>query len=162
MAQISLEAWMKLLDQYLQEAELAVLNGDASDRQKIRKKMHLFIRSTPHRYEFLDDIVRQAIIDLNDASLTLSTENIRKAAIELSKQRNIIAVVVMEASQNPSETKMEDLAEKINQTAEVLEKLKEVNEILKEDSEFSEKIAEIIEKLKDLNLVDDISKKINV
>jgi hypothetical protein len=151
MPQILLEAWITLLDQYLQQAETAVRSGNANSRQVIRKKFHGFIKSTPHRYEFLDDIARNALQDLNDANLALATENIERAVLDLQKQRAIILVAIEEAQQSSKDIKLEHLIERIDQTSEALENLKVINEILKDDdTTFTDKVKEIQQKLKEI------------
>lgn len=152
MAQIiPLEAWIKLLSKFLTDAENSVESGTATDRDAIRTKLIGFIKSTPPQYEFLDDIARDALKNLNNASLDMATNNIRHAANELEKQRLIISLATREAQASASEIKLEQLTKNIEQATAALENLKEINTILNDDdTAFDEKVKDVQKKLKDL------------
>lgn len=148
---IPLEAWIKLLEKYLLQAEKSVESGSAEDRQTVRAKILAFIKSTPPQYEFLDDIARNAIHNLNNASLEIASNGVKNAANELEKQRLIISIATNEAQKDATEIKLAQLTEKIDQTTKALENLKDVNAILNDDDKiFSQKIKDIQSKLKDL------------
>jgi hypothetical protein len=148
---IPLEAWIALLDKFLAEAEISVTVGNAENRETVRTKLLGFIKSTPPQYEFLDEIARDGLKNLNDASLEIATTNIRMAANNLEKQRIIVSIATTEAQKGASAIKLEQLAANIETATKALENLKDMNAILNDDDTgFTEKIKEIQEKLKQL------------
>jgi hypothetical protein len=148
---IPLEAWIQLLNKFLTDAEKSVQSGTASDRDTVRTKLFGFIKSTPPQYEFLDDIARDALKNLNNASLDMAANNIRNVANELEKQRLIIGLATKEAQASASEIKLEQLAKNIEQATAALENLKEINAILNDDDKaFDDKVKDVQAKLKEL------------
>ena len=150
MSQIPLETWIELLDKYLTDAAQAIRNNDTEGRKAVRAKFHAFIRSTPQKYEFLDDIVRDALQDLNEFELDFAVENIKKTARELEKQRAIIALATEEAHEGTKKIQLGHLIEKLGHAREAIEKLECATEILNsEDKDFIEKVKALKDKIDD-------------
>lgn len=148
MTQLPLETWIALLNTYLTDAEQAIRNNDAEARKTVRAKLHAYIRSTPLKYEFLDDIVRDALHDLNEFDLNLAASNIKKAAGELEKQRAIITLAAKEANAGAKKIQLEHLVEKLDQAKEIIEKMEGATEILNdEDKNFMEKVKALKDKI---------------
>ncbi len=150
MPQIPLEIWIQLLNKYLIAAEQAIENDDVEARKELRGKLHAFIRRTPQKYEFLDDIVRDVLQDINEFDLNLATRNIKKATRELEKQRAIIALATKEANEGAKKIQLEHLVEKLDQTKDIIEKMEGTVDILSdEDTSFMEKVKDLKTKIDD-------------
>ncbi|MCB0374470.1 MAG: hypothetical protein KDD04_00970, partial [Sinomicrobium sp.] len=145
-----LETWIELLNKYLTDAEQAIINNDAEARKTVREKFHAFIRSTPQKYEFLDDIVRDALQDLNAFDLNLAAGNIKKAAAELRRQRAIIALATKEANEGAKNIQLEHLVEKLDHARDIIEKIEGTAGIMNDDEkDFMEKVKALKNKIDD-------------
>lgn len=150
MDQIPLENWVELLNKYLLEAEQAIENNNAEKRKEIRAKFHAFIRKTPQKYEFLDDIVRDALQHLNEFDLNTAIRNIKKTTAALEQQRAIIAIATKEANKGAKEIQLEHLAEKLEDTKNIIEKIQGASQMLADkDIGFMEKIEDLKNKIND-------------
>lgn len=150
MSQTPLETWIELLNNYLTGAEQAIENNNFEKRKEIRAKFHAFIRETPQKYEFLDDIVRDALHDLNEFDLNVAVKNIKKTKAALEKQRVIIAIATKEAHKGAKKIQIEHLAEKLDHAKNIIEKLQGTSDTLAdEDAGFMEKIEALKSKIND-------------
>lgn len=153
MGQYSLENWVNLLYEYITKADLTIENNDVNAREKIRNNLLHFISDTPQKYEFLDDIARKVIKELNDYDLNLAIGDISNITENLKKQRAIINLATDKAKEFSQEIQLEKLINIIDDTADKLDSIKETSEILSnKEKSFEDKISTL------KNLIEDFKK----
>lgn len=144
----TIKEWTDLLSKFIEETKKAIEEDDFDKRKSARDHLISFIKQSPQKVEYLDDIARQALNDLSEFEVEKALADIAKTAEDLKKAANMIDHITDEANKSASKIKIETILEKIQQVKNAMELLEELEEDLTdEDKELIEKIKALKETL---------------
>lgn len=144
----TIKEWTDLLSKFIEEAKKAVEEDNFNKRKNARDHLIGFIKQSPQKVEYLDDIARQALNNLSEFEVDKALADIAKTAEELKKTATMIDQITDEANKSASRIKLETILEKIQQAKNAMELLDEIEEDLTDgDRELIEKIKSLRETL---------------
>jgi len=137
----TIQEWTDLLKGFIADATKAIKNEDLDARIDARDKLILFIKKSPQKVEYLDEIARQALNDMSEFEMEKALARISKTADTLNKANKLIKNITEEANKSASKIKLENIIEKINQVKDAMELIKELGDDLSDtDKDLLEKI----------------------
>jgi len=140
----TIQEWTDLLSKFIEEAKQAIEEDNFEKRKRAKGLLMRFIKQSPQKVEYLDDIARQALNSLSEFEIEKALADIAKTAEDLKKATMMINQITEEANKSASRIKLDIILEKIQQARNSIEILEE----LKDDLTDSDK--ELIEKIKAL------------
>lgn len=144
----TIKEWTDLLSVFIEESKKAIEEDDFDKRKNARDHLIGFIKQSPQKVEYLDDIARQALNDLSEFEVEKALEDIAKTAEDLKKAARMIDHITDEANKSASKIKIETILEKIQQAKNAMELLEDLKDDLTDaDKELIEKIKALKETL---------------
>jgi hypothetical protein len=140
----TIKEWTDLLSKFIEEAKQAIVEDNFEKRKRAKDLLMRFIKQSPQKVEYLDDIARQALNSLSEFEIEKALADIAKTVDDLKKATAMINQITEEANKSASRIKLDIILEKIQQARNSIEILEE----LKDDLTDSDK--ELIEKIKAL------------
>ncbi len=137
----TIQEWTDLLKGFIADATKAIKNEDFEARIDARDELILFIKKSPQKVEYLDEIARQALNDMSEFEMEKALASISKTADTLTKANKLIKNITEEANKSASKIKLENIIEKIKQVKDAMELIKELGDDLSDtDKDLLEKI----------------------
>lgn len=137
----TIQEWTDLLGGYIGAATKAIKDDDFDARVDARDQLILFIKKSPQKVEYLDDIARQALSDLSEFDLQKALADISKTAETLSRASKLIKKITEEANKSVGKIKLENVIEKINEAKNAMEVLRDLGaDLTDEDKALLDKI----------------------
>ena len=156
----SVEEWAEVLAQLLKESEESVKNDDSGKRDDVKEQLDEFVKESPSRCTFLDEIARKTARNLYLQQVEKSIAAIAANNAELRQAIKLIKGVTEEAKKDKKALMFEKVIDGLNKATEALEQIKESKDIDLGDtgdlfSKDFDDINDAIEQLKDKILKSD-------
>jgi hypothetical protein len=147
----TIKEWTDLLTKFIVQTKEAIEQDDFAKRQSARDNLINFIKASPQKVEYLDDIAREALNDLSEFEVEKALADITKTSEALKKAAKLVDSITEEANKSASRIKLETILEKIEQAKDAMELLNDLeDDLTDEDKDLLEKIKSLKETLDNL------------
>jgi len=132
---LTTQEWADALKEIIADADKAAHAGNPSDLSSTMAKLREYIKNSPPKCEFLDDIAHGLLADLLVADMDATIEAIANRTADLDKQIAVINSVAGGAKKSAAQLRLEPVINQLEKAKDALETLKKEIEEKKEQGQ---------------------------
>jgi hypothetical protein len=149
---VTLADWTAALQSILDEAKTAIQSNDQGKKLELQDQLRAYIKRSPEKCEFLDNIAHKAIDDLFISVVGSALSAIDARNAELKKATAVVADVTHEAENDAKSIQFKTAIEVLTKAKAAVEKLKALEQQLAQpDQNLLDKIKALTDAISDLS-----------